>query len=187
MNIKAVTGEDNIYTFPVFIVCTGCLKKNGAMFLGSFWGGKQPQIKFSLVYSLYTILMIIWLWLLLIKENLQFFSSFNYLLNERRTKRVEKIRTLMLQDFLQTTVGLNISALYIDVNKCRSISEEIISWSLLFKHGGSKILLLLLMNNISNEKMCNIFRKYASYIINFYWQVRYKSCLGGFKIKGLLS
>ena len=56
------------------------------------------------------------------------FSSYNYLLNEWRTKRVEKIRTLMLQDFLQTTVGLNISALYIDVNKCRSISEEIISW-----------------------------------------------------------
>ena len=61
----------------------------------------------------------------------------------------------MLQDFLQTTVGLNISALYIDVNKCRSISEEIISRSLLFKHGGSKIFTLASkMNNISDEKMC---------------------------------
>ena len=36
----------------------------------------------------------------------------HYLLNERRIKSVEKIRRLMLRDFLQTTVGLNIWALY---------------------------------------------------------------------------
>ena len=53
--------------------------------------------------------------------NLPFFSSYNYLLNERRTKRVEKIRTLMFQDFLQTTEGLNISSLY----RCEQVWEHI--------------------------------------------------------------
>ena len=46
-----------------------------------------------------------------------------YLLIERRAKSVEKIRTRMMRALLQTTVGLNIWALYIKLNKCREIMD----------------------------------------------------------------
>ena len=69
-------------------------------------------------------------------------SCYGYLLIVRRIKSVEKIRTRMVRDIIQTTAGLNISALYIDLNRCGAKLKILNSQIFLIRHEGALFLCL---------------------------------------------